>query len=388
MSHTVVSDIENCKVCPNLDTLQMLYHAVGLSLQTSPDTINENRTLLKQLFDAIYFQREESVETYYLELKKRSRQFLFSPLRVDFLLAIEAYRTFMSKKSAGRILTDLKDFLDYLSRFQQQTLHTVTGVRLFLSGQYPEALKSLQMAVRHHASEKLDAVAKSYLAYTYDALYLFHRSLHTAQEASKAHGRLTSPIRKIYVDFLTVKSLIDLKKLDEAEKLLQSLSQIVHQPEFKIINTADNFSILGAYLAYVQGDYANSLKYLEDVTQRSALIAFSKAQVAYCLQDVERLQGYVQELDESTSDNADYYKAAGVLLLDAAGIKQPENKMHRAAERMLKGSHDAKNIHLHYFLYELLLDYCNRFEETEKGLAIMKKHFRFCRARDIGVTSF
>ncbi len=386
VSHTVISDIENCKICPNVNTLQMLYRTVGLTLEISPETIRERKAVLQRLYDAIYFQRNDSIDALFSEMKKHTHSYLFSPLRVEYMLATDAYRTVMGKRNAGRVLTDLEHFYDSLSTFQKQTLNTVKGIAFFLERRYTDALNSLKEAVSFHSSKKVEAVALSYLAYTYDALYLFHRSLHTSKEAAKAHSRLMSPIRKIHVDLLTVKSLIDLKKLEEAEKHLQSLGQVVHQPEYNTINTKDNFSILRAYLAFVQRRFTDTYEHLGKIPVSSALLLFAKAGVAYYMKDNERLREHIEELESISSDNAAYYKAAGALLQDAAGIEQDAKTLESAANTMLKGQHDSKNIYIHYLLYKLMLGYFESHKKTNKALEVMKKHFAFTHRRDLDVT--
>ncbi|GEM_PF-1093144 len=372
--HPVISDIENRKVTPNIDTLELLFNAVDVPFHTDEEQLLERRRSIDSFYEALYYRNARSIQMHYRALKRHAGELLRSPLRVEYLLVLEAYRIMVKGNYSAAVLRDLEDFYEHLSHTQRQIFNTLRGIAFFYRNIYVEAAYYFNLSKDTVENRYFHALSLSYLAFAYDAVFKNYQSLKNAERASRSHQRLDNVERKIQVDILTVKKHIDLGNTEEGSHLLQHIRQTLNGNEDLMQIFSDKVKLQLAYAAYVNQALSWTKYHLGRVRRKTPKILFYEGIIAYHLGEKERMRKTLEAM-ESHKSHPEYnlYYSASRLCHYYAG--EIEENLDSEAETVLDSIHHIPHLHVRYFTFALLFYYYQMEEECSKAYATAKLHF-------------
>ncbi len=383
LSHTVVSDIENCKIHPNQDTLKELYRTVGITMFFDVEEISSLKHLLAAFNNAVYYTHPDDVDMYYEALKKRTKRLLHSPLRVDFLLAKETYRSFRQQKRQHKVLHDLEEIYEYLTPEQKQMYNLILAVKHFHNSQFVAALKYLNKNLEISEPQNFYAVTISYLARVYDFLFKNHRSLKCALEAAKLHTSLNNTYRKMEIEVVVVKKYVDLGDLEEAENTIRYLKQSLN----RTLRFREAFqrviARMEAYLAFAKGDCEQALQHFKTAKEDVPRFWFYRAYLNHELGNTDEVQNCLDQIEKHpTGKERDFFFSAGRLFLAHIGRKVPEEQRKKAADTIRKNMDLIRNAPLYYMVIEMLITHYEGCGDQATALEVAKQHLIFYKQRD------
>ncbi len=383
LSHTVVSDIENCKIHPNQDTLKELYSTVGISMFFGAEEISSLKHLLAAFNNAVYYTHPDDVDMYYEALKKRTKRLLHSPLRVDFLLAKETYRSFRLQKRHHGILAELEEFYDYFSWEQKQMYNLILAVKHFHAGKHDEALAHLKKNLDIPEPQNFYAVTVSFLARVYDFHFRDHKSLKFALEAVKLHTALNNTYRKMEIEVLVVKKHIDLGNLDEAENTIRYLKQSLN----RTLRFREAFqrviARMEAYFAFAKDDYEQALAHFETANEDDPRHWFYQAYLNHEVGNSDKVHDCLARIEKHPKGKGrDFFFAAGRLFLAHIGENIPEADLDKAVDTICENMDVIRNAPLYYAINEMLIAYHERRGDYKAAVEVAKRHLSFYKRRD------
>ncbi len=383
LSHTVVSDIENCKIHPNQDTLKELYRTVGVSMFFGAEEISSLKHLLAAFNNAVYYTHPDDVDMYYEALKKRAKRLLHSPLRVDFLLAKETYRSFRLQKRRHGILDELEEVYEYLSSEQKQMYNLILGIKYYHAAEYDVALTYLKKNMEIPEPQNFYAVTITFLARVYDFLFKDHRSLKYALEAAKLHTALNNTYRKMEIEVVVVKKHIELGNYEEAENTIRYLKQSLN----RTLRFREAFqrviARMEAYLAFAKGDYEQALAHFETAKEDAPRFWFYQAYLNHEIGNADKARTCLDQIEKHPPGKVrDFFFAAGRLFLAHIGEDIPDTDLENAVRTIYENMDVIPNAPLYYMINEMLIAHHERCGDYKAALEVAKRHLSFYKQRD------
>ena len=222
ISHAVISEIENCKIHPNLETLKELYGTIGIELCTDADFLDQQSARIQELYDTLYYMEYEKARLLLEKLRKNDERLRHSPLRIDYLLADKLGSVMLDRESADVDFHVLSEEVDHMSREQHLIYRLGHGVKLFYALDYKTAVEWFEMNLGSN-KDKLSVLNTYYLSHAYHKVFRNYLSIRYADETADALNRHNNIKRRLEIDILKAQKHIDNGAYDSAKNLLLSL---------------------------------------------------------------------------------------------------------------------------------------------------------------------
>ena len=262
MTASLISDIENQKIKPNLDTLKQLYQQLDIPFITEPDQLTAVQENIVSLYYAIYDQNEDVIQNLTFGLNAQIESLRYSPVTVDILITEGFVSMLNQDESPPKAFFALENHLDYLSLVQKERYWIALGYHQMRVEAYEEALKSFKKAIECHREGRGYAVSHQSMASIYSRMFNPIKAIEYAAKASRYHAKWSNIIRKIETDFIQIKSYIELNQLEAAEALIKNLSYVLVESDQR---QWFELKSLEAYMAFKKDDYERCLKILKKI---------------------------------------------------------------------------------------------------------------------------
>ncbi len=389
VAHTVVSDIENGKACPNIETLQLLYETLSIDFCIHDDFLLNMKQTMKQVLDAVYYRLDEQIDSYLSILKAHDKRLHYSPLRVDYQLikAIGSIEKTTWEKPSDEWLS-LDDHRDYLSLEQTIMLGLTKGIYYFKLNKLDEAVTCFKQVLSMNNNDRYKGMALQYLAKISDYHYHNHPSFNQAKEASVIFTYHQNARRKMATDLLMAKKAIDIAYYDEAENVFQNL-------EYTFRLNHDNkayqrlFTMLKSYLSFVKGDRQEAITLIDDLELKRPLDLFYKAYLYYENDDRDQTIDVLKKiLKMKVKDNQKHFVASAYVFLDYLDYEELDaSTLEHAVDAIANHPYNYITVNMHYFIYDLLIHYFEKHGRQDEAVEVSKKWIEVAKKRDFYATN-
>ncbi len=387
LAHTVVSEIENGKVQPNIETLSAMYDTLSIEFCTDEEILNSLKQKLVAFQDAIYYLDESKMQNYEANLKSNESLLLHSPLRVDYLLTCSLYNLEKSnwRKPREEVL-NVKEYSAFLSPDQKQIFHLINGVYHMKQKNHETALSELRLVRDFNNQEKITALGLLHTSYVHDALFNNHTALEFAEEASRFFTQHHNILRKIDMDMLRVKKTIDIGDYRQAENIIKNLENILrvnhYSPAKKRL-----LVLMKSFLEFSRNNMDKAVQIVRAIDVDKPIYTFYKAMLSYVIGDKKKAVIYLNKTIE-LRDNLPHsqFICAAYLFLDYLGEPVDEAMLEESVDVASKSPYAYINIHLHYFIYDLMSAYYKKRKKWKEAYYLTETWLMFSKKRDMYVT--
>lgn len=296
---SLISDIENQKIRPNLETLKQMYEQLAIPLVTDENhlaMVNEN---IQSLYQAIYDQNISTFEDLFEGLKVNIKPLSYSLITVDILIMEALIPILIPEYPVPDAFFSLKNHLSYLSVMQKERFFIAMGYQSILKHQYQEAIDYLKQGINLHREKRGFAVSHEWIALCYSRLFNPMKAIEYAKAASKMHARWSNITRKITTDFMQIKSHIELNQLDTAALLMRNLSYVLVDSNQKQWFELKSFE---AYLEYRKGNYKETLASLDHIPYHHFYLNILKLNASIKLGDLALAKTYYESITQDEKD--------------------------------------------------------------------------------------
>lgn len=386
VSHTVISDIENAKIHPNTDTLRELYEAIDLSLCVSPSMLGEMRTHFNGVTESIYYMKEAQLSEHMHVLLANETTLNYSPLRVEYMLIKAMYLLYTQGRDDG-LLEILESIKSFMSPKQSQIFSFIKGLHHALNKQHLEAITHFKNGLDDTGDAIVHALVLYYISASYHRAFQNHMSIYYANEAANVHSKHNNMARKVEADLLKTHKLIDVGAFDDAQNILSNLKQALRMT-YGEKAMQRRMSIYQAYLHYSKNEYETALRHImfdkEDPNYRNHLFLSAMAHKALGNRNnvLEALEAIVQAGSEKGESDSPL-SAVARLFKNALGAPVSERTLRESINTILDMPYGFPSIHQYYFAFDLIIDYCEKQEDFEFCVSVIRRIHEINKNREL-----
>lgn len=386
VSHSMISDIENMKVTPNLETLKELYATISISLCTNESFLSTMFQTMESLVIALYYFDKKKAKDCYNQMLSHDNDLKHSILHVEYSLAIQAYRLLVDFADISDEMNDLEALRDNFTHPQNQLFSLLKAIQFYQNKAYDKTIDILEKTTGYHSDEKIHAYGLHYLASAYERVFKTHEAMRVASEASKYLIQHHNMYRKIHLDRIRLKCAIDLGNFTVAENIFKSLENIMYL-DAQESSLKSTLILLKAYLAYRKKQYHEIQPLLSKLRSDYPVHALLKAVTSYCLNDLKLTQKWLKDTIElgKTHPNSQFISVA-YLFLDYIGDPVSKDKLEEALKDAQKSPYTYLSIHLAYMVYDLIMAYYKKIDNYQKACEVAERWMDILKKRDRYVT--
>lgn len=372
ISHTIVFDIENRKITPNPDTLKDLFETLGVPLYNDAATLWPLKDTLDAFFEVFYTKQEHEMAMYYQSLLKGERILTHSPLRIEFLFAKAINTIMLENKDASTILESLEEIKDCFTDQQSQSLLVLKGMNAYVNGEYNLAFKLFITAEEQITASNLNHLTYYYLAFTSDKLFKKELCLYYARIASDKYSDANNFNRKLQLDLLLAKNMIELGNLTIAEDYLNSIHYAIGNSDGQ---REDKLWLLHlqSYLHQIRGNYRKSNEFLEETASDNIYSILLKTFNAYYQNKHEESREHLRRILQFKEKRYEIYRNCAKILLDDLGEKSDPEELNSAMEYVIDNTSELETKHARTFFTNLIIRYYENKGAYKKALDAAKR---------------
>jgi len=387
ISHAVISEIENCKIHPNLETLKELYGTIGIKLCTDADFLDQQSARIEELYDTLYYMEYEKARLLLEKLRKNDERLRHSPLRIDYLLADKLGSVMLDRQSADVDFHILSEEVDHMSREQRLIYRLGHGVKLFYALDYKTAVEWFEMNLGNNSKDKMYVLNTYYLSHAYHKVFRNYLSIRYADETAEALNRHNNIKRRLEIDILKAQKHIDNGAYDSAKNLLLSLENAL-RIQYNDETARKRFSVFKAYIAYAERDFQAVLRHIDTSGEQTPTQYFIKLLAHYKLGDNESARQALKGMEpyfENEPENQ--YVLLGMLFKRLLGMEISDEVIDSISQKILNRPYRFVTVHLFYMAFDLMLYHYEQKEDIEKCYEITRTLNRISKERDTHETN-
>jgi transcriptional regulator with XRE-family HTH domain len=332
---SLISDIENQKVRPHIETLQQLYAQLNLTFITEMDRLAAIQENILSLYYAIYDQNIETVKTFYTGIKAQSEVLRYSPITIDILIIEGLIPTLLHDQNIPPAFYALKNHLSYLSTVQKERFFISLGYQQFKEAQYDDALDSFKQAISFNREGRGYTASLEMIAAIYSKKFKPLLAIEYASRASKLNAKWSNIIRKIQSDFIQIKGYIETNQFNHAETLIRNLSYVLVESDQRQWYELRAFE---AYLAYKKGLHQEAIQKIETIPVRHVYLDLLLLHV-YIQSESEKAQSQYEHLINIHPSSTHPVLNAIIQLIQHQKTKIPNALMDEAIEVVINNIH-------------------------------------------------
>ncbi|MGM0435535.1 MAG: helix-turn-helix domain-containing protein [Bacillota bacterium] len=386
ISHTIVFDIEQGKMTPNPVTLAELYDVLGIPFYDDPDVLWPLRDVITEFFQAFHHKEFEKADMFYDSLKKGEKYLTHSALKPHYLFAKTMYHLEFKAEDATKYIEELEHFKEFFIPIQVQSFNLLKGINAFNNNRLNAAFTLLSKAEKMDEFHDLTVLARYYLAFTADKLFKKELSLYYAFVVSEHYSENNNFKRKIDIDFLQAKNMIELGNYKEASDYLNSIHYAI--VNFKSMESDREWlTVLHTYLSFMEKDYGKAMEYINQVNNHYLLVKYMIRALIYTkMDDMEKTRESLDLLIEAESDSVPIYQSIGIIQAHNAGMAIDEDQVEKAIDTVLAHPYEIKTIYIHYYTNTLIIEYYESKGDLKSALKVAKTLLDFYGLKNIDET--
>ncbi len=379
ISHAVISDIENCKIHPNEDTLKDLYRAIDIHLCIDEKLLKECQYLINDLNEAIYFWETKKIEALFKTLASHEHKLLYSPLRIEYLLTRKMVDVMYYELYDYKDFSIFDDDLKYMSKNQQATLYFIKGINAFYNKSYEIAIDYFAKNAKHFKEDKTYTLSIYYLSFAYHKIFRSYEALHYADIAEDLLTKQSNLKLKIEIDFLKAQKYIDQGYIDEAKRILDSLETAM-EFQNELSDMSKRFRSFKIYLLYSEKKYETLLSELKNVHPLPTSLLLFKAITGYKLNDESVIETALNQLINIQKD--DQYVMIGKLFAYVQGLAINKKEIYRIIDDILAFPYRFISVHLFHMAFDLMFDIFIQENDQKRLVEALNRYKRIQKLRD------
>lgn len=375
VAHTIVFDIENRKIVPNPKTLEDLFDTLGIPIYKDGETLWPLRDTLDAFFQVFYTKQFREMRMYYDSLLKGERILMHSPLRIEYLFSKVLFTLTLKNDSADSMIESLESMKDCFTDRQAQALLLVKGMNAHIKKDYDTAFDYFIKGENINTSSNMNHLTYYYLAFTSDKLFKKELSLYYARIASDKYSNANNFQRKIELDLLLAKNMIEVGNYQTAENYLNSIRFAVSNSEGE---KSDREWLLNlrSFLAYVKKEYDYALELLEDAEETNEGSILLRAFIAFRKKRYEEAKTQLRKLRTYEGTPNEMYRKCALLFLHHLGEDVDSKDLKKGITYILEHAYDLETLHARSFFTNLVIEYYENRGQYQKALEIAKGWIR------------
>ncbi len=300
IAHTVISDIENGKIYPNVETLKSLYARVNINLLIDESKLGAYKETLETIKDSVYYSENDIAITLMKKIRKDTHTLTHSLIFVDFLLVCALNDIVIEKRKHSEHIDKLESYYTFLSDRQRIELNLLKGMINHKRYAFKKAALYYERNLTLMGYKKALAMTYSHLARLYKQTYHTYNTIEYGKIASHFHSEEANLYEKLKVDTLVANELINIGRFADAKQLLNTVSITVDQNNEKLEFIHRYLHFLWSYWYYKQGDYEEAYNRLLTDTYNEPSYYYYQANI---LEKMNRLDEAIDVLDSASRDN-------------------------------------------------------------------------------------
>ncbi|MFP4077782.1 MAG: helix-turn-helix domain-containing protein [Candidatus Izemoplasmataceae bacterium] len=371
VAHTIVFDIENRKIIPNPETLEDLFNTLGIPLYKDPVTLWPLKDTLDAFFQVFYTKQLHEMTMYFDSLKRGEEILLHSPLRIEYLFSRALHSLVIKNENVDTTIEWLESLKDCYTERQNQALILIKGMNAYNKKHYDKAFDFFIKGEDENASFNMNHLTYYYLAFTADKLFKKELSLYYARIASDKYSNANNFQRKIDLDLLLAKNMIEVGNYQTAENYLNSI-------RFAVTNSDSEESDrqwllnLRSYLSYVRGDYEHASELLKDSKEDNIVSTLLKAFIGYRTHRYEDAKAHLRKMRTFKGVHYETYRNCALVFLEHLDEEVNTDELQKALDYVLNHPYDLETIHARSFFTALVIEYYEDKGQCKKALDIAK----------------
>jgi len=387
IAHTVISQIENAKIHPNVETLKILFSALDQTLYMDEVFLNVQRENLEGLYDAIYYLDDDQRNHYRQLIEADYDKLMHSVLRIDTLMIL-CLDTLIAKESLQKEhLSEIKEAYHYLCKEQLETYNLLMGLNDFYTHNYSKAVKHLFKNLESIGEGKRYVLSLYYLAFASHKLFRNYLSFQYADKATKFLSRHNNLRRKLEIDLLKAQKQIDNASYDDANSILMNLENSLHYHENQP-RTMQRFKTFKTYIAYSSARYEEALRIIDTIERKSPMYIFLKALILHRLERDQEALALFREVETYEDDMPNnQFVLLARLMINNITDEGDEALINKTIETITANPYRFITIHLYYLAFDLIIAYYKKRKYYKKVMEITEIMLSVSKKRDIHETN-
>ncbi len=380
MAHTIISDIENGKIYPNIETLRLIFKHVDVDFLIDENEISVIRNDIDTFNEAVYFREIAFSKSIYDKYKNQYDRLFYSLVCIDFVLMGIVYEAVYEKKYDQEALEQIGAYIDYFSISQKQKYNLIKGHNLFHKLHITEAKEHLLKNLEYQVNPKAAAMSASLLALCSKRLFYAYDAIDYGKRASQLHGEQASLYRKLEADANVINVLIDINRFSEAQRMLNTLTMTIDPTDEETHNIQRYLHFLQSYLFFRQNKHEKAFAILSDHYINVPSYHFYKAEILIAM---ERTKEAIQVLKKSLSiktvqEDLVYFHLNSILLFKLSGDYDPD-LFEQYASKLLKNLHKIEDFPVFKYIFSIIIEFYQKQRKYQKALDSALKYFNYAQ---------
>jgi transcriptional regulator with XRE-family HTH domain len=376
ITHTVVSDIENGKVYPNVDTLKSLYARVNIDLLTDETLLSEYKEMFETIKDSVYYAENNMVSNYMKDIDSKADELTNSLVYVDFLLVCALYEVVIENKNESDNLDILESYYTYLCDRQKIEMNLLKGIVNQRTYAFKKAALYYERNVELKGYKKALAMTYTHLAQLYKQTYHTYNTIEYGKIASRLHAEEANLFEKLRTDCLVANELIDIGRFTEARRYIDNIFVTVDQKNGQLEVIHRYLHFLWSYWYYKQGDYKEAHKRLVIDTSDEPSYYYYQANI---LEKDNQIDKAINVLNEASSQpttlNNELYQHLIPLYQYDLSEAYDHPKFENTLQQCLDKEYLIEDFVIYKHIHEIALKYYDFHNDRDKALALMHAFF-------------
>ncbi len=371
IAHTIVFDIENKKIVPNPETLEDLFGTLGIPLYKNAETLWPLRDTLDAFFEAFHQDRIHEMTLYYQSLRKGEEILMHSPLRIEYMFTIMIHSLVIEERNVLSHIHDMESLRDCFTDYLGHTLELLKGMNSFIAEDYDAAFEKLIGNEKRTTFETIRNLTYYYLAFISDRLFKKELSLYYARIATENFSDANNFKRKLDLDLLLAKNMIEVGNLRTAQEYLDSIRYAITNSD---ADGSDKqwFRNLQAFLSYIRKDYDEAFEFIKEAKADNFSAALLKAFIAYRKENISEAKNHLRSINGIKEQGNRLYAQSATIFLHRLGEEVDPEKLEHAIHYVLEHPLNFETLHARMFFTNLIIEYYENIRDYKRALEIAK----------------
>lgn len=376
IAHTVISDIENGKIYPNVETLKSLYARVSIDLMIDETTLEDYKELFETIKDSVYYSENDMVISLMKKVLKDAHKLTHSLIYVDFILVCALIDIVIEKHKQSEHLDKLESYYEFLSDRQKIEFNLLKGMINHKRYAFKKAAMYYERNLDLKGHKKALAMTYSHLSRLYKQTYHTYNTIEYGKIASRLHSEEANLYEKLRTDCLVANELINIERFTDAKHVLDNVSVSVDQKNGKLENIHRYLHFLWSYWYYKHGDYEKAYERLLIDTSNEPSYHYYQANI---LEKMQQTDEAIEVLDKASTDthvlHDPLYKHLIPLYKHDLAKTYDNPDCKEALEGSLENEHLIEDYIIYKHIHEIGLRYYGYHNMRDEALVLMQTFF-------------
>ena len=376
LSHVIISDFENGRLYPNLETLVSIFHQLGISFCIDSDRLSHYKQTIEMLNEAIYYQNLDQIKLYSERLLEVDTLLRNSLLFLDYKLAIISYNISFKKQLDPTELLELESSYEHLTEQQKHRFNTIVGAMYYKLENPVKALQYLERNLNLFGNKKAHALTLTYLSRSFLHLFQISNTIHYGKEASALHAHFANFNRKITSDLMVARMLIEVGRYKQAHQIVSSIELTTNLEEHFDILQETRF--LKSYILYRKKDFQQALTVLYQFPFKTTYVYFYEAMLYVRSNNIAKaLDVLVKSLNQKIVKNDFVYSRVNQVAVYYYNQQFDHPNYEKLVLELMTNRFKISDVQVFRLVFEMLVTYYEYHKQYKKALETSKSYIQW-----------